>query len=155
MSLVTSWTHELWKRFGRKFSYMFSSVQSLSCVQVFATPWTTACQASLSFTNSGSLLKRMSIESVMPFNHLILYRPLLSFLQSFPASESFPVSQFFSSGGQSIGVSASATVLPMNIQDWFLLGQTGWISLQFKGLSSVFSNTTVQKHQFSSTQLSF
>ena len=77
MSLVTSWMHELWKRFGRKFSYMFSSVQSLSCVQLFATPWTAACQASLSFTNSGSLLKLMSIESVMPSNHLILSSPSL------------------------------------------------------------------------------
>ena len=74
--------------------------------------------------------------------------------QSFPASSSFQMSQFFASGGQSIGVSASASVLPMNIQDWFPLGWTGWISLQFKGLSRVFSNTTVQKHQFFSTQLS-
>ena len=69
-------------------------------------------------------------------------------LQSFPASGSFPMSQFFASGGQSIGVSASASVLPMNIQDWFSLGWIGWISLQSKGLSRVFSNTTVQKHQF-------
>ena len=79
--------------------------------------------------------------------------PFSSHLQSFPASESFPMSQFFPSGGQSIGVSASASVLPMNIQDWFPLGWTGWISLQFKGLSRVFSNTTVQKHQFFDTQL--
>ena len=71
-----------------------------------------------------------------------------SCLQSFPASGSFPVSQFFQSGGQSIGISAAASVLPMNIQDWFLLGWTDWISLQSKGLSRVFSNTTVQKHQF-------
>ena len=75
-------------------------------------------------------------------------------LQSFPASGSFPMSQIFASGGQSIGVSASASVLPMNIQDWSPLGWTGWISLQSKGLSRVFSNTTVQKHQFFSTQLS-
>ena len=80
--------------------------------------------------------------------------PFSSCLQSFPASESFPVSQFFASGGQSIGVSASASVLPMNIQDWFPLGWTGWISLQSKGLSRVFSNTTVQKHQFFGAQLS-
>ena len=74
---------------------------------------------------------------------------LFSFcLQSFPASGSFPMSQLFISGGQSIGVSASASVLPMNIQGWFLLGFTGWISLQTKGLSRVFSNTIVQKHQF-------
>ena len=77
--------------------------------------------------------------------------PLSSCLQSFPASGSFPVSQFFPSGGQSIGVSASALVLPMNIQDWFPLGWTGWISLQSEGLSRVFSNTTVQKHQFFGT----
>ena len=71
-----------------------------------------------------------------------------SCLQSFPASGSFPVSHFFTSGGQNIGVSASASVLPMNIQDWFPLGLTGWISLKSKGLSRVFSNTTVQKHQY-------
>ena len=80
--------------------------------------------------------------------------PFSSRLQSFPVSGSFPMSQFFTSGGQSIGVSASASVLPMNIQDWFPLGWTGCISLQSKGLSRVFSNTTVQKHQFFSTQLS-
>ena len=77
-----------------------------------------------------------------------------SCLQSFPASVSFPRSQFFTSGGQSIGVSVLASVLPMNIQDWFPLGWTGWISLKSKGLSRVFSNTTVQKHQFFSAQLS-
>ena len=77
-----------------------------------------------------------------------------SCLQSFPASGSFLMSQFFTSGGQSIGVSASAPVLPMNIQDWFPLGWTGWISLQSKGISRVFSNTTVQKHQFFGAQLS-
>ena len=80
--------------------------------------------------------------------------PFFSHLQSFPASGSFPVSQFFASSGQSTGVSASASVLPMNIQDWFPLGLTGWISLQPKGLSRVFTNTTVQKHQFFGTQLS-
>ena len=80
--------------------------------------------------------------------------PFSSCLQSVPASGSFPVSHFFASGGQSIGVSASASVLPMIIQDWFPLGWTGWISLQSKGLSRVFSNTTVQKHQFFHTQLS-
>ena len=80
--------------------------------------------------------------------------PFYSCLQSFPASGSFQRSQFFTSGGQSIGVSASASVLPMNIQDWCPLGWTGWISLQSKGLSRVFSNTTVQKHQFFGAQLS-
>ena len=77
-----------------------------------------------------------------------------SYLQSFPASGSFPMSHFFASGGQSIGVSASASVLLMNIQDWYPVGCTGWISLQFKGLSRVFSNTTVQKHHFFGAQLS-
>ena len=88
--------------------------------------------------------------------HPIISSPdtLFSFcLQSFPASESFPMSLFFISGGQSIGVSASASVLPMNIQDWFPLGWTCWISLQSKRLSRVFSNTTVQKHQFFCIQL--
>ena len=80
--------------------------------------------------------------------------PFSSHLQSFPASGSFQMNQFFTSGGQSIGVSASASVLPMNIQDWFPLGRTGWISLQSKGLSRIFSKTTVQKHQFFDTQLS-
>ena len=81
--------------------------------------------------------------------------PFSSCLQSFPASGSFPMSQFFTSGGLSIRVSASASVLPMNIQDWSPLGWTGWISLQSKELSRVFSNTTVQKHQFFSAQPSF
>ena len=80
--------------------------------------------------------------------------PFSSCLQSFPASGSFPVSQFFTSGGQSIGVSALASVLPMNIQDWFPWGLTGLISLQSKGLSRIFSNSTVQKHQFFCAQLS-
>ena len=80
--------------------------------------------------------------------------PFSSCLQSFPASGSFQISQFFASGGQSIGVSALASVLPRNIQDWFPLGWTGWISLQPKGLSRVFSNITVQRHQFFGAQLS-
>ena len=80
--------------------------------------------------------------------------PFSSCLQSFPASGSFQMSHLFASGGQSIGVSASASVLPMNIPDWFPLGWTGWFSLQSKGLSRVFSNTTVQKHQFFGAQLS-
>ena len=80
--------------------------------------------------------------------------PCSSWLQSFPASGSFQMSQLSASGGQSIGVSASTSLLPMNIQDWYPLGWTGWINLQSKGLSRVFFNTTVQKHQFFSTQLS-
>ena len=89
--------------------------------------------------------------------HPIISSSVISFfscLQSFPALGSFPVSQFFASSGQNIGVSASASVLPMDIQDWFPLGLTGWISLQSKGLSRVFSNTTVQKHQFFGAQFS-
>ena len=138
----------------------FSSVQSLSCVWLFATPWTAACQASLSITNSQSstssrsLLKLMSIESVMHSTILFSVVPFTSHLQSFPASGSFQMSQFFASGGQSTGVSASTSVLPMNIQDWSPLGWTGWISLHPKGLSRVFFNTTVQKHNFFSAQLS-
>ena len=99
-------------------------VQLLSRVWLFVTSWTTASQASLSITNFHSLLKLMSTESVMPSNHLILCRPLSSCLQSFPASGSFPMSQFFASSGQSIGASASASVLPMKIQDWFPLRLT-------------------------------
>ena len=118
------------------------------------TQWTAACQASLSFTIFWSLLKLVCIESVMPSNHLILVIPFSSCLQSFPASGSFPVSWLFISGGQSIETSASASVPPINIQDWFPLGLTGLISLQSKELSRVFSNTTVQKHQFFGAQLS-
>ena len=103
--------------YSRLISFQFSSVQSLSCVRLFATPWTAARQASLSLTNSWSLLRPMSIESVMPSNHLILCRPFSSCLQSSPASGSFPMSQFFTSGGQSFGASVLASVLPMNIQD--------------------------------------
>ena len=122
----------------------------LSCVQLFVTSWTEACQACLTITDSRSLLKIMSIESVMPSSVV----PFSSCLQSFPPSGTFQMSQLFSSGGQSIGVSASASVLPVNIQDWFPLGWTGWISLQSSGFSRVFANTTVKKNQFFSTQLS-
>ena len=120
------------------------AVQSLSHVWLFVTPWTAAYQAPLSFTVSWSLLKLMSIDGVMPSNHLV---PFSSCLQSFPVSGSFLMSQLFTSGGQSIR--ASASVLLMNIQDWFPLGLTGLISLQPKGPSRrLFSNTTVWKHQF-------
>ena len=133
---------------------LFSSVQWLSHVQLFATPWTAVCQASLSISNSQSLLKLMSIESVMPSNHLILCHPLL-----FPPSIC-PSIRVFSKGSvlhimwSKYWISASASVLSMNIQDWFPLGWTGWISLQSKELSRVLSNTTVQKHQFFGAQLS-
>ena len=131
--------------------YVRQSVQLLSCVRLFVTPWTAACQASLSITNSRRLLKLMSIESVMTSNYLILCHPLLLLPLVFPSIRVFSKESVFTSGGQSIGVSAS--VLPVNIQDLFPLGWTGWISSQFKGLR-VFSNTTVQKHQFFGAQLS-
>ena len=137
----------VWKTQGQ-------SVQSLSRVRLFVTPWITARQASLSINNSWSSLKLMSIELVMPSRHLILCRPLLLLPQSLPASGSFPMSQLFTWDGQSIGVSVSTSVLPINTQDWSPLGWTGLISLQSKGLSRVFSNTTVQKHQFFCAQLS-
>ena len=132
----------------------FSSVQLLSCVQLFVTPWITAHQASLPFTISPSLLKFIFIELVMPSNHLILCWPLLLLPSIFSSIRVFSNELVFASGGQNIGASASASVLPMNIQDLFPLGLTGWISLQSKGSSGVFSNTTVQKHQFFSAQLS-
>ena len=128
-------------------------VQSLSRVQLFASPWTAACQASLSFipgvcSNSCPLSWWCHItisSSVVPFS---------SCLQSFPASGSFPMSEHFALGGQSSGASAPASVLLMSIQGWFPLGLTGLISLQSKGLSRVFSSTTIQKHQFFGTQFS-
>ena len=127
-------------------------VQSLSCVRLFAAPQTVALQASLSSTISWSLLRFMSIESVMPSNHLMLCRPLSSGLQSFPASGSFPVSWLFVSGCQSIGPSDSASILLMNIQGWLPVVFTGLISLQSKGLSRVFSSTSIQKRQFFGAQ---
>ena len=131
------------------FSQLSHSVMSDS-----ATPWIAARQASLSITNSQSSLKLTSIESVMPSSHLISVVPFSSCPQSLPASESFPMSQLFAWGGQSTEVSALASVLPKNTQDWSPLEWTGWISLQSKGLSRVFSNTTLQKHQFFGAQLS-
>ena len=130
------------------------SVQSLSHVWLFATPWTAACQASLSIINSwvysnscplGQRWNPTISSSVVPFS---------SHLQSLPASGPIQMSQFFASGGQTFGVSASASVLPINIQDWFPLGWTGCISLLSKGVSRVFSNTTVQKHQYFGAELS-
>ena len=135
------------------YTYIYQSVQSLSCVWLFVTPSTAAHQASMSITNSQSLLKLMSIESVMPSNHLILCRPLLLPPSIFPSIKVYSNESVLSIRCQTIGVSASASVLPMNIQDWFPLGWTGLISLQSKGLSRVFSITIVQKHQFFSAQL--
>ena len=130
----------------------FSSVQSLSRVRLSVTPWIAARQASLSITNSHSNSRpssqwchRAISSSVVPFS---------SCPQSLPASESFPMSQLFTWGGQRTGVSALASVLPKNTQDWSPLGWTGWISLQSRELSRVFSSTTVQKHQFFGPQLS-
>ena len=128
------------------------SVQLLSHVRLFVTPWTAACQASLSITNSWSLPKLTCIESVIPSSHLILCSPLILLPQIPPISGSFAVSQLFAWGGQSIEISASTSILPMNTQDWSPLEWNGWSSLQSKGLSRVFSNTTVQKHQFFGAQ---
>ena len=186
-------------------NHQFGSVQSLSHVQLFKIPWIAARQASLSITNSRSLLKLMSIKSVMPSSHLILCRPLLllppippsirvvsnestlrmmwpkywsdamilvfwmlsfkptfftllfHFHRGFLVPLHFLPSgrcQLFAWSGQSIGVSASATILPMNTHHWSPLGWTGWIFLQSKDLSRVFTNTTVQKHQYFGAQLS-
>ena len=134
----------------------------LSHVQLFATPWTTAHQASLSNTNSRSLPKLISIESVMPSNHLILCRPLILLPSIFPGIRSFPMSQFFASGGQSIGVSASTWVLPMNTQDWFsfrmdwldLLAVPGTLKSLLQGVGEEFSPTPHFK-SISSSALSF
>ena len=135
-------------------SVSFSSVQSLSHVWLFATLWTTARQVSLSITNSWNLLRLMSIESVMPSNHLILYCPLLFSSSILPSIRVFSNESALCIRCQNIRVSASISVFPMNIQDWFPLGLTDLISLLSKGLSRDFSNTTVQKHQFFSSQLS-
>ena len=138
----------------RSLTSLIIQFSSLSCIQLFETPRLYhARPPCLSptprvYSNSCSLSQWCHptiSSSVIPFS---------SRLQSFPASGSFQMSLFFASGGQSIGVSTSASVLPMNILDWFPLGWTGWISLQSKGLSIVFSNTTVQEHQFFSAQLS-
>ena len=126
-----------------------NSVQPFSRVQLFVTP----CQVSLSITNSWSLPKLKSIEVVMPSNHLISCCPLRLPLQSFPASGSFQMSQLFSTGGQNIGVSASISVFPMNIQDLSPLGWTCWICFQSKGLSRVFS--TPKFKSINSSMLSF
>ena len=125
---------------------MFSSVQSLSCAWLFATHELQharpPCPSPIPRAYSNSCPLSQWCHSTISFSVI----PFCSHLQSFPASGSFPMSQLFSSGGHSIGVSASTSVLPMNTQDWSPLGWTGWISLQSKGLSRVFSNTIVQKN---------
>ena len=152
-----------WLQFGLNFEVkylylyvnsitQFSSIQLLSCVWLFATTWIAAQKASLSITNSMSLFKLMSINSVILFNHLIVSHPLLLLLSIFPSIRVFSNESVLCIRWPKYW--RSVTVFPMNIKDWFLLGWTGWISFQYKGLSRVFSNTTVQKHQFFGTQLS-
>ena len=152
--LYTGWINSKVLLYSTVNNIQFSSVQSLSRVRLFLTPWTAACQASLShhqlpeFTQTHVHWVGDAIQPCHPLSSLLLPPSI------FPSIRSFPMSQFFASGGQSIGVSGSTSVLPMNIQDWFPLGLTGWISLLSKGLSGVFSNTTVQKHQFLGTKFS-
>ena len=144
--------------------YHISSVQSLSPVWLFVTPWSATHQASLSIINSWSSPKPISIKLVMPSNHLMLCHPLLLLLSIFPASRSFQMSQLFASGGQSTGASASTSVLLMNILDWFCLGRTGWMcsprdyqessaTPQFKStnssaLSFLYSPTLTSTHDY-------
>ena len=145
-------THKIRMSWGDR--VFCSSVQSLNRVRLFATPWIAharpPCPSPTAGVHPNSCpLSRWCLpaisSSVVPFS---------SCPHSLPVSGSFQMSQLFTSGGQSIGVSASASVLPVNTRDWSPLGWTGWISLQSRGLSGVFSNTTVQKHQFFGTQLS-
>ena len=137
--------------------------QLLSHVWLFATTWTEEHQASLFFTITQSLLKLMPINSVMSSNHLILCHPLLFLHSIFPSIRVFSNESALhirwtkysaSTSDKVFRVSASTSILPKNTQDWSPLGWTSWISLQSKGLSRVFSNTTVQKHQFFGAQLS-
>ena len=123
-------------------------VQSLSHVRLFASPWTAAHQASLSFTISRACSDSCPLSQWCPPTISSSAAPFSSCPQSFPASGSFPVSQLLASGGQRIGVSASAPVLPINIHSWFPLGLTSLTSLHSKGLSRVFSCTMIWKHQF-------
>ena len=130
---------------------LFSSVQLLIHVWLIETPWTADARPPCP-SPTLRVFPLTSIKLVMPYNHLILCHPLLSLPWIFPSIRG--MSQFFTSGDQSIGVSALASVPPKNTQDWCSLGWTGWISLQPKGLTRIFSNTTVQEHQFFGTQLS-
>ena len=132
--------HALWAHQLAQFSLVTQSSPTL------CDPMIAACQASLSITNTWSSLKLRFIELVMPSSYLILCHPLFLLPSILPASETFPMCQLFAWGGQSTGVSASGSFLPKKIQGWSPLEWTGWIFLQSKGLSRVFSNTTVQKH---------
>ena len=136
----------------RTFKITFSSVQLLSLVRLFLTPWTSAHQASGPSPTPGVYSNSSPLSRWCPTTISSSVIPFFFHLQSFPASGSSQMIQLFTSGGQSIGVSASTSVLPMNTQDWSPLGWTGWISLQSRGLSRVFSNSTVQKHQFFGAQ---
>ena len=127
-------------------------VQLLSCIWLFATPWTAVCQAFLSFTISRSLLKLMSIELVMSFNHLIFCHPLLLLPSVFPSIRVFSKDVTLCIRWPKYWSLSYSIKLPMNIQNWFILWLNCLISLQSKGLSKIFSNTTVQKHQFFGAQ---
>ena len=141
-------THTHW---NTQFSSVAQSCPTLCNPMNRSTPGLPVCHQLREFTQTH--VHRVG-DAIQPFHSLLSpSSPVPN--PSLPASVSFPVSQLFASDGQNIGVSASALILPMNNQDWFPLGWTGWISLQFKGLSRVFSNTSVQKQQFFSTQLSF
>ena len=145
----------IWRGLEVQFRNQFSSIQLLSRVWLFVTPWIAACQASLSVTNSRSSLRFMSIESVMPSSHPILCRPLLLLPPIPPSIRVFSNdSTLRMRWGQSTGVSALVLFLPKKSQGWSPSEWTGWISLQSKGPSRVFPNTTVQKHQFFGAQLS-
>ena len=144
---------QIWADMTIYFGNWLHSVQ-FSCVWLFTTPWTTARQAFLSITNFQSLPKPISIESVMSSSHLILCRPLLFLPSTFPSIRVFSNESALHIRWWKYWSFSFSIVLPMKTQDWFPLGWTGWISLQSKGLSRVFSNTTIQKHQFSSAQLS-
>ena len=135
-------------------SYQLVSQFSHSVVSDSEIPWIAAHQTALSITNSQSLLQLMSIESVMPSNHLILCRHLLLPPSIFPSIRVFSHESVLRIRWSKYWRSASASVLSVNIQDWFPSRWTGWICLESKGLSRVFSNTTVRKHQFFGTQLS-
>ena len=141
------WIHGKWPR-----SQHFSSVAQ-TCLTL-RPPWTVACQGSLSFPISQSLLKLMSVGSVMPSNHLTLCRPLLLLHSIFPSIRVFSSKSAFCIKWPKYWSFSFSSVFPMNIQDWFPLGLTGLIFLQSKGLSRVFSKTTVQKHKFYGAQLS-
>ena len=145
--------HDLGNRYV-ELEVPISSVQSLSRVRLFVTPWIAACQASLSITNTQSSLRLTSIESVMPSSHLILCRPLLLLPPIPPSIRVFSNESTLRMRWPKYLSFSFSIVLPKNTQDWSPLEWTGWISLQSKGLSRVFLNTTVQKHQFFSAQLS-